>query len=752
MNLLTKALLESTPGPLGVFQGLASPEGTLVDLLLVEANPAAQHCWKLPDASAQTPTLSSLVPSLAPNSYRQILNTLHQTDSQTHWLSLSGESGRLSFLKLPDSPDILVGVHGQMAAIEPDTTDADHLPLAKQNELLRSVLDSSQSQIAAFEAIRNEANEIVDFRYVLQNETNRRTTQRDDHQVIGHTMLEYFPHTVETGVFAHYAQVADTGTPARLDIPYQYDGLSGYFDVSVVKWGDGIVLTIQDKPESWEAEQQRKHQAELLQRVIDHSPVGIILAEAIRDETGDIVDFRYLLTNSFNAGLMGLTVADMAGRLISSLFPNWQTIPLFETFYTVAQTGESQRYSFEYNHFGTRGWFEGSFIKHGDGVLFTFLDVSAIKQAEVDQEILANQLEAILDNSQTALSLHEAIRDSAGKIVDFRTVRGNRLAREIWGPLTETILAKPFSQVPNPTYEADFARYCRVVETGQPETVEFTYGPQTFLMATGKLGDGVVISFIDISEVRRSRQQLEVVIQELKRSNESLQQFAYVASHDLQEPLRKIMAFGDLLTERHHNSLDTNAVDLVQRMQQSARRMSMLIRDLLDYSRISTQKDQFEPINLNLVITDVLNDLDLLIRDSGASIQIEQLPTVQGSALQMQQLFNNLISNALKFQQSDLSPLVLVSCQPANPNELPSDLNPNGRYWQISVQDNGIGFEKQYAERIFQVFQRLHSKAKFVGTGVGLAICRRVVENHNGAIRATSELGKGSVFTIWLPA
>lgn len=516
--------------------------------------------------------------------------------------------------------------------------------------------------------------------------------------------------------------------------------------------GEDLVVSINNITPYWQAQQELKQQSELVRSVVNNAPVGIILAQAVRDSEGQLVDYSYRLTNTFNARLTGHTVEQMIGKRVSDLFPGWQTLQLFETFKAVTETGETQRYPFEYDSYGVKGWFEGTFVKQDDGVLFTFLDITAIKQAEVEQEIQAQRLKAILDNSQTAISLHEAIRNERGELVDFKTVVANRLALEQWGPLADQILHKPYSQIsPNPNAAAEFARFKQVIETGETLIFEFNYAENWHLMAIAKMGDGLVISFINITAIHRYREQLETANQELKRSNESLQQFAYVASHDLQEPLRKIMAFGDMLTEMHNNSLNPGVEDLIGRMQQSAKRMSQLIRDLLDYSRISTQKDLFAQVDLNAILTDVQSDLEVRIRDAKAAIHIDPLPTIRGSAVQLQQLFQNLLSNAIKFGRKTQTPVVQINCQLASSEQLPADLSPDRAYWKLTVTDNGIGFDSQYAERIFQVFQRLHAKTQFAGTGVGLAICRKVVENHNGFIQASSIQGQGATFTVWLP-
>lgn len=239
----------------------------------------------------------------------------------------------------------------------------------------------------------------------------------------------------------------------------------------------------------------------------------------------------------------------------------------------------------------------------------------------------------------------------------------------------------------------------------------------------------------------------------LVRSNANLQTFAYIASHDLQEPLRKIQQFGDLLKTDYTDST-SQAFIYLERMQTAASRMSTLIRDLLNYSRISNQRDESAPVSLQTIVATVLNTLDWTIQQTGAQIQVGPLPTLPGDASQLGQLFQNLLSNALKFRQADTPPLIRVWAQQVESVDLPAGVNPSRvaiHYHRIDVMDNGVGFDAKYLDRIFQVFQRLHGKNEFAGTGIGLAICEKVVTNHGGAITATSQLGQGAIFSVYLP-
>jgi PAS domain S-box-containing protein len=237
------------------------------------------------------------------------------------------------------------------------------------------------------------------------------------------------------------------------------------------------------------------------------------------------------------------------------------------------------------------------------------------------------------------------------------------------------------------------------------------------------------------------------------QSNQNLEQFAFVASHDLQEPLRKIQSFGNLLQDQYGTQLG-EGVDLLERIQSAANRMSVLIKDLLTFSRIANRKDTVELVFVRDVINTVLNDLDLVIIETNAQVIVESMPRLYGDASQLGQLFLNLLSNALKFRRPDTPPIVKIRHQKVSSLILPASIKPTHwaeNYHRIDIADNGIGFDPKYVDRIFQVFQRLHGRQHYTGTGIGLAICEKVVVNHGGAITATSQPGKGSTFSVYLP-
>ena len=242
---------------------------------------------------------------------------------------------------------------------------------------------------------------------------------------------------------------------------------------------------------------------------------------------------------------------------------------------------------------------------------------------------------------------------------------------------------------------------------------------------------------------------------ELERSNRELQDFAFVASHDLQEPLRKIQAFGDRLKSKHAASFNDEGRDYLERMQNAARRMYVLINDLLTFSRVTTKAQPFVPVDLSQVAKDVVDDLETRIQQTGGQVEIGELPKLQADPLQMRQLLQNLIGNALKFHRPEAPPIVRLDSQILADGEAVSDeilSNGSHKLYQLTVADNGIGFDEKYLDRIFTPFQRLHSRNEYEGTGMGLAVCRKIVERHGGTITAKSTPGSGTTFQVILPA
>ena len=248
----------------------------------------------------------------------------------------------------------------------------------------------------------------------------------------------------------------------------------------------------------------------------------------------------------------------------------------------------------------------------------------------------------------------------------------------------------------------------------------------------------------------RAELHLKRKVDELARSNAELEQFASIAAHDLQEPLRKVQAFSDRLQDKYADALDDQGKDYLSRMQNSARRMQTLIGDLLAFSRVTTKAQPFVPVDLNQVARTVISDMEIRIQETEANIQFKDLPTIDADPVQMRQLFQNLLGNALKYHRDDVTPEVRVEATVLESENYPANGFP-ARLCEITVADNGIGFDEEYAERIFGIFQRLHGRDKYEGAGVGLAICRKISERHGGCIVGKGRPGEGAEFIVTLP-
>lgn len=287
---------------------------------------------------------------------------------------------------------------------------------------------------------------------------------------------------------------------------------------------------------------------------------------------------------------------------------------------------------------------------------------------------------------------------------------------------------------------------------------EFVYTP----IDEGGTLVGYVMIFRDVTARRRAEQALSEKAEELTRSNAELEQFAFVASHDLQEPLRKILAFGDRLKSKVDAAKLTEGRDYLERMQNAAARMQTLIADLLTFSRVISRSQPFSLVDLNVVTKEVLNDLEVRIERSKARVEVGELPTIEADSTQLRQLIQNLLSNALKFHAPGAVPCVQIRARLFSSAEIggrtgfiAKGANDSGHgspdFCELTVTDNGIGFDEKYLEKMFAVFQRLHGRQEYEGTGIGLAVCRRIAERHTGSITAKGKPGEGATFIVKLP-
>jgi signal transduction histidine kinase len=379
-----------------------------------------------------------------------------------------------------------------------------------------------------------------------------------------------------------------------------------------------------------------------------------------------------------------------------------------------------------------------------DGVVLTFVNVTDLKRAEEAAHAAQVYAEGIVDTVRepllvldTNLCVQSANRAFYETFATTPAQTDGRLLYELdngqWDiPKLRSLLAEVLSQ--NHAFE-DFE-----VEHDFP-----TIGRKTMLLNARKVSSmtnasGLLLLAIeDISERKRAEETLLQRTAELQRSNEELQQFAHIVSHDLNEPLRMVASYVQMLAERYQGKLDADADEFIRYAVEGARRMQALIQDLLTYTRVGATTQEFTAVDCEALLQDTLGNLQLAIKESGVAVTHDPLPTVRSEGKQLGPVFQNLIGNALKFRSTV-------------PLRIHISARPDGRQWIFSIRDNGIGIDPRHAARIFDVFQRLHTRTEYPGTGIGLAICKKIVERHGGRIWVESELGKGATFLFTLPA
>ena len=370
-------------------------------------------------------------------------------------------------------------------------------------------------------------------------------------------------------------------------------------------------------------------------------------------------------------------------------------------------------------------------------------------ELESSKSVLELHVQARTEELQSLQRRYELILNSAGEGIcgldmDGKATFVNPTVAKLTGWPIDELIGKAEQEifVSNGQQTENLPPDERVLyrKDGTRFPVEFVRTP---INENGRIVGSVVV-FKDITERKQVQDSLATKAAELARSNAELEQFAFVASHDLQEPLRKIQAFGDRLKVKCQPIQAPDIQDYLERMQSAAARMRNLINDLLAFSRVIRSSEPFVTVDLAVITKEVLGDLEVRIEKSGAKVEIQDLPKIEADPMQMRQLMLNLLSNALKFQSSGSTPHIKISATTFRPLSREAQC-------ELRVEDNGIGFDERYMDKIFAVFQRLHGRTEYEGTGVGLAVCRRIVDRHHGTITARSQPGKGATFIVTLP-
>jgi PAS domain S-box-containing protein len=456
-----------------------------------------------------------------------------------------------------------------------------------------------------------------------------------------------------------------------------------------------------------------------------------------------VIDFnwRYLYVNDSVAELARRPKEELLGHTVMEVFPDIESSEIFRAVKRCMETRISQRIEDEFVYpDSSRAWFELDIHPVPEGVLAIVLDATNRKRAEDSTRKSEATYRSLVENLPQMICL---------KDLDFRwsTCNSNFL-RDLGRSAAEIVGKTDYDFFPREVAERYRASDLRVLASGTIEEMDESYpvgGERQVVHIVKTLvrddegePSGILAIFWDVTEKRRTERKLLETVEAFRRSNAELEQFAYVASHDLQEPLRMVSSFTQLLAQRYRGKLDKDADDYIAFAVDGANRMQKLITDLLSYSRLETRGKPFKSVDAGVVLGQAVLNLRAAMEESGALITNDRLPEVSADESQLLQLFQNLLANSIKFR-SEHNPRIHVAATRQEDE------------WRFSVSDNGIGIESEYYERIFVLFQRLHPASAYPGTGIGLTICKKIVSRHGGRIWVESELGKGSTFYFTLP-
>lgn len=483
-------------------------------------------------------------------------------------------------------------------------------------------------------------------------------------------------------------------------------------------------------------------------KILEKSPYGYVIFKPVHEEKA-LVDFEIIY---FTPGLLEYTGFRSENLQVGLRL--FEIYPVREQYLPVLQRviDRGRPYFETHYYYPARAWIRVVAVPFREAELMLVLEdiTPSMSQAQL--------LETIVSESLLPLLLLRAVRDYAGLVTDFTVLMTNPAnARYVNRTPQEMIGCRWADVFPDVHTTGLFQRAVETTETGRSQrfTLPYQNGDERIWMdiLMVKQDDGVLLTFSDVSASIRYQQQLVNMNQALEMSNDNIHQFASVASHDLQEPLRKIKAFSDILLSQYGDRMDEEGVGLVNRLQHAVTRMHALVSDLLAYSRLTTRPANMRSIDLNKLAEEVISDAAASIRKSGAEVQLDKLPRVKGDMRQLYQLLDNLLNNALKFHQPGKPPVVHIRGEVVNrpvvePGAFPSE---EKAYAKIDFIDKGIGIDDRHLERIFGMFQRLHGAEKYPGTGVGLALCKKIVENHKGLLTVKSLPGEQTTFTVYLP-
>jgi PAS domain S-box-containing protein len=602
--------------------------------------------------------------------------------------------------------------------------------LKKSEAKYRALFDSTTEALALQELIYGEDGAVLDYYFRDVNPTWERMFQKTKEEAVGRTAKQVFG-VVEEYWLETFKKVIETGKPAVLE---QYSAaLDRYYNVNAWKVGDKIcAIGVIDVTEIRQADKELRESEAKFRGLFENIQEEITLLRIVYDERGKPFDLLLSDANHAVQKAMGAnSLSEIKGKSITELFDHGTMIKSLAIVNQMIESGKP--IIDEMRDDVRRRAYLTTVIPFGrDYVFTTNMDITERKRAE-DKIILSNRrltqvLESIpesfyeLDSNWNYIYVNKQLTGAIGKTPeDF-------IGKNIWEMFPKNLgtpLEKNFREV------MEKREVRRFEMKGQ-------YTDVWYLMSVFPTPEGISVLGSDITERYRAQRELAEKAVALSKSNSELQQFAYVASHDLQEPLRMVISYLTLLNKRYSDRFDADGQEYIRYAVDGGKRMKELIDDLLAYSRVDAGGKEFVPVEMNSLVSKTLLHLKVPIEESNATIVVDQLPIVNADESQITQVMQNLIANAIKFRGNARPEIHIMAT--VGPGE-----------WVFSVKDNGIGMDMKYSEKIFQMFQRLHTKEEYPGTGVGLAIAKKIVERHGGRIWVESEEGRGATFSFTIP-
>src|SRR5680860_205932 len=655
--------------------------------------------------------------------------------------------------------------------------NSDRKKMAVTRGFLQNILDNTDNIVNYLVPLRNDQGKITDFKITYVNGQAKEITGRRTTDMLDKTVSEVYPFAVKKGLVELLVEVLQTAKTKTREINYEIDGTEKWFLSTFAPMEDGITATSIDITANKRAETDLKALNDTLEtQNLELERTGLFLQnmlgsiqyvvsyfEAVRDPAGNIVDFKIAYTNDKVVELTGHKANEIEGKLISEEYPHLFENGDFEIYRKVIATEEFIEFEKEYGLQEGNFYFCNEVLKLGDGVTIVSQDITLRKTAEKELEEATERLavqNTILNDAEAVAGLGSYSYNLA-----TATMTCSDNCYRLLG-LVQEENALSLDLLTSMVHDEDRDLFRRNIDLALQEKKNvrnFIYriktreGDLKDVMMEGhffeKNGKSFMVGILrDITKELSNELILQKHNRELERTNAELESFNRVVSHDLQEPLRKIQMFISRFSDADKENLSKRGHTYLEKIDGSANRMQLLIRNLLSYARLTDEVGSQHNVDLNLVFDKVLEDLSEKIEETHAKITIPELPVIYGTEFQLEQLINNLMSNALKYKKHDEAPDITVTSEILPSHKIDESLNlSSSKYVLLTIADKGVGFEPDQSENIFRLFHRLHKKNAYEGTGLGLAICKKIVENHEGYIMAQSEPGKGTQILVFFP-